>query len=89
MSVDNPQTVEELLDYIERYSATILVREFKNGVIGNWALAELPAATALHHAFRWIRQEIVPARRVSVGEQIGNLAAEAPLGEAPPPKETE
>ena len=87
MSVENPVTFDELMDFIEKYSATIIVRDFREGQVGNWPLASLTAPQALHHAFRWLRQAVVPARYILPQEQIEKLAAEAPVNEAPPEKE--
>lgn len=88
MSADNPKTFEELLDYIEAHCATIYVRDFLNGQVGSYSLAQLPAARALHHAFRWVRGGVIPTRLILTQEHIEKLATDAPLDEAPP-EETE
>lgn len=89
MSVEEPVSFEDLLAYIERYSATIYVRDFLDGEVGSYPLALLPAPRALTHAFRWIRQGVVPARIITRQESIETLAADAPDGVEPPQKEGE
>src|SRR5262245_7346467 len=64
VSVEEPKTFDDLLGYIERYCADILVRDFHKGKIGNYYLAELPASQALRHAFKWIRSAYVPGRHI-------------------------
>ena len=87
MSVEEPMTFNDLLSFIERYCATIYVRDFVNGEVGTYALAQLPAARALHHAFRWIREGIVPVRVITRQESIETMATES--GDPEPPPEAE
>ena len=49
-----------LVDFIEAHAGSIFVREQVNGRWGSYALSELPAPLALHHAFRFIREKHVP-----------------------------
>jgi hypothetical protein len=65
---DDPKTFDDLLDFIERHCASIIVQDFVNGQPGRYALVELPVARAFHHAFRWVRQGIIPARLVQAEE---------------------
>ena len=57
-----PETLPELLDWIERYADSIFVREEISGKWKNAALGALPAKRALFHAFRFIREGRIPVR---------------------------
>jgi hypothetical protein len=52
--------LEELLNLIEQNADAIYIRETVAGKRGNYALSNLPADLALYHAFRFIRQRMIP-----------------------------
>jgi hypothetical protein len=58
-----PETLPELLEWIERYADSIFVlEEISPGQRETFALGSLPAKRALFHAFRWIRNGAIPVR---------------------------
>lgn len=66
----------DLLDYIERYADAIFVRDQIDGKWDAYALSSLPAPRALFHAFRWIREGVIPHRLLTDAE-IAEREAEA------------
>jgi hypothetical protein len=79
---DDPKTFADLMAYIEKHCASIIVRDFVNGVPGRYTLVELPVARALHHAFSWLAQGIIPARQV-MGDQAPADAEVPQLSDRP------
>jgi hypothetical protein len=49
-----------LLDYIEKHAARIYVRAKVAGKFGNHPLTKLPAAEAIGHVCRFIREREIP-----------------------------
>ena len=64
-----PQTLQELAAYIDRYQDSIYVREQVDGKWGAFALSELPTPCALSHALRFIQQGIIPTRIKEVSNE--------------------
>lgn len=62
-------TLEELLDYCIRYSASIFVREEMEGKWDSYALQELPTRKALEHIRRWHQTGHHPVRVLAEGEK--------------------
>jgi hypothetical protein len=67
-----PETLPELLDYIENYADSIFVRDAVNERWDSYALTELPVSRALYHAFRFIREGRIPVRVLSDAEVEAN-----------------
>lgn len=57
---ENPETIEELCDYIVRYAGVIFVREEIDGKWGSHSLTQLPGQLAVKHALRFVRDGVVP-----------------------------
>jgi len=66
--LSEPNTLLELLNYIETHAERIYVREPLNGRWGSYALTELPPHRAIHHAFDFLRRGVVPVRVTEDGE---------------------
>ena len=77
MPDDNlPESLPELLDYIERYADSIFVLESgRDGRRKPTGLAKLPGKRALFYAFRFIREGAIPARVPSAEEIAANETA--------------
>lgn len=69
MSLHDPHTIADLLDYIEHYCGDIYVREFKDGKVGNYYLSELPVCVVIRHINKWIRNQVVPMRVIREVEE--------------------
>ena len=61
---DLPNSLEELCDYIVKWSNDIVVREQFDGKWGAYTLSELPAKLALKWAMTFIKERTVPHRIV-------------------------
>lgn len=66
--LDEPQSIEELCDYIVRYASTIAVREEVEGRWGSHFLTELPAQKAIERALEFVRSGRVPTRMLTQKE---------------------
>ena len=49
-----------LMSYIESRAASIYVRDYVNGELARYALADLPAERALHWAFEFLKNCTIP-----------------------------
>lgn len=65
---DEPQSIEELCDYIVRYASTIAVRGKVEGKWGSHFLTELPAQKAIERALEFVRSGRVPTRMLTQKE---------------------
>lgn len=66
-----------LMDYIEQRSASIYVRDFVHGKLGNYALADLPAPLALKWAFSLLKTCSIPiSHRKTRNKKIQSNVAE-------------
>lgn len=52
-----------LMDYIQSRAASIYVRDYVNGELGRYALADLPAERALHWGFEFLKNCTIPVTR--------------------------
>ena len=62
MSIQEPSTIGELVQYIKDYKDYIYVREQVDGKWGSYALSELPVDKAIDHALRFIQEERTSVR---------------------------
>ena len=64
----DPETLEELCDYIAHYADSIFIREQIDGKWGSFSLAEVSGSKAIEHALRFIKERTIPIRVLSEDE---------------------
>ena len=57
-----PTSLNELCEYIVKYSDDIYVREQINGKWDSYSLTEMPTKLALVHVMGWIKEGKIPHR---------------------------
>lgn len=60
-----PETLDEVCDYIVRYADSIFVREQIDGTWQCLSLAQLPGKLALKRGLRFIKEGMIPVRVLS------------------------
>lgn len=70
--IKRPQNLEELCDYIAKYSKCIYIRIKFEGEWQPKCLAELPGDIAIREALKFIREGRVPHRLVEPIEVVKN-----------------
>lgn len=67
--IKEPETLEELCDYIVEHSSHIFVRLKVGMSWHNRSLDELPAQEAIRHALRFVKEGRIPVRILTEEER--------------------
>lgn len=62
ITIDEPENLDELRFYIEKYRSDIYVREKINDNWGSYSLSELPNHLSKQHIDRFMNEGVIPIR---------------------------